>query len=83
MFTLQRLNVVRIVDTETKRDGLLSKGFSLVEETERLQQEENPIDKMTVNELKAYAAEKGIDISDITKKDDIKERIKAAGQEQK
>lgn len=31
MFTLQKLNVVKIVATEGKRDDLLSKGFELVE----------------------------------------------------
>ena len=39
---------------------------------------EKDIDKMTVNELKAYAAEKEIDISGIEKKADILSAIKAA-----
>lgn len=32
MYTLQKLNVVRIVASEHKRDALLSAGFKLVEE---------------------------------------------------
>lgn len=38
MFTLQKLNVVKIVSTEAKKDELISKGFTLVdnqEETEK------------------------------------------------
>lgn len=38
----------------------------------------NPIDKMTVEELKAYAAEKGIDLGDATKKADIRASIDLA-----
>jgi hypothetical protein len=40
----------------------------------------NPIDKMTVEELKAYAAEKGIDLGDATKKADIRAAIELAGE---
>lgn len=36
----------------------------------------DPIDEMTVKELKAYAEENGIDIGEATKKEDIKEIIK-------
>ena len=41
-------------------------------------QEEKPLDKMTVEELKDYAADKGIDLGDATKKADILETIKKA-----
>lgn len=40
----------------------------------------NPIDKMTVEELKAYAAEKGIDLGDATKKADIRAAIELAAE---
>jgi hypothetical protein len=76
MFTLQRLNVVRIVETESKRDELISKGFVLQEGSKPQQQEAKPVDKMNLEQLTAFAAEKGINISGLTKKDDIKERIK-------
>lgn len=45
-----------------------------VEEVE----EENPLERMKVDELKAYAAEKNIDLEDAAKKDEIIEKIKAA-----
>ena len=40
--------------------------------------EKKSLDEMTVNELKAYAAEKGIDVSKVEKKADILATIKAA-----
>lgn len=40
-----------------------------------------PIDKMTVDELKTYAAEHGIDLGDATKKNDILAKIEAAQDE--
>lgn len=51
-----------------------------IEETEQNQQSDNtgekPIDEMTVDELKAYAEGKGIDLTGLTKKDDILNKIK-------
>ena len=41
-------------------------------------QQAEPLEKMTVAQLKAYAAEKGIDLNGATKKADIIEAIKAA-----
>jgi len=38
----------------------------------------SPFSGMKVDELKAYAAEKGIDLGDASKKDEIIEKIKAA-----
>lgn len=40
--------------------------------------QEEPLEEMTVAELKAHAAEKGIDLNGATKKADIIEAIKAA-----
>ncbi len=76
MFTLKRLNVVRIVATESKRDELLSKGFVLQEDSKPQQPRAKTVDQMNLEELNAFAAEKDINISDLTKKDDIKARIK-------
>ena len=43
MFALQRLNVVRLVDTESKRDKLLAQGYTLVlEPPEDMPEEEEP-----------------------------------------
>lgn len=40
---------------------------------------EKPLSEMTLQELKAYAALKGVNIGALTKKDEIKEAIKAQG----
>ena len=49
------------------------------EQTEELAEEyEEPVDKMTVPELKAYAKKHGIDISGVERKADILATIKAA-----
>lgn len=52
-----------------------------VDETEQNQQtntgNEKPIDEMTVDELKAYAEGKNIDLTGLTKKEDILNKIKA------
>lgn len=40
--------------------------------------ESNPVSRMKLEELKAYAAEKGIDLGDASKRDEIIEKIKAA-----
>lgn len=37
----------------------------------------NPLDKMKIEDLKAYAAEKGIDLGEATKKDEILAAIKS------
>lgn len=37
----------------------------------------DPLDKMKLDELKAYAAEKGIDLGEATKKDEILAAIKS------
>ena len=40
--------------------------------------EENPLDGLTVEQLKAHAVEHGIDLGDATKKNDIRAAIDAA-----
>lgn len=56
-------------------------GYKIVEETEQNQQtnieNEKPVDEMTVDELKAYAEGKNIDLTGLTKKEDILNKIKA------
>jgi hypothetical protein len=83
MYTLQRLNVVKIVSTEAKRDELISKGFSLIPAAENniANLPEKPLGKMNLEELKALAAEKGIDVSNTDTKTVILEKIKEAEQE--
>lgn len=56
-------------------------GYRVVEETEQNQQTndtgEKSVDEMTIDELKAYAEGKNIDLTGLTKKDDILTKIKA------
>ncbi|MDQ0091663.1 hypothetical protein J2T12_005103 [Paenibacillus anaericanus] len=75
MITLQRLNVVRIVETEGEAEQLISRGFEHIEESEEA---EKLIGDMTSPELKAYAKKKGIDLGDATKKEDILIKIQEA-----
>lgn len=73
MFKLKKLNVVRIVAEEKDRDALLDAGFKLIDD-----KAEPNFYAMKVDELKAYAEGKGIDLSQATKKDDIITAINAA-----
>ncbi len=78
MYKMRKLNVEKIALTEFKRDEYLSKGFELVVDQSPV--EENPLDKMTVNDLKTYATNKSIDITGLTKKEDIIKKIKETEQ---
>lgn len=84
MYTLQRLNVVKVVPTEAKRDELLSKGFELLPDPSSPAspdpKQDMPLDKKTLDELKALAVEKGIEVADTDTKAVILEKIKEAEQ---
>ncbi|MBQ4118982.1 MAG: hypothetical protein IJD45_01160 [Clostridia bacterium] len=75
MFVLKNKygNVYKKVNTERERDELLKGGYTLVEDKVDL-------DKMKVEDLEAYAAENGIDLSGCGNKTEklakIKESIK-------
>jgi len=45
---------------------------------EEIKDEAKSVDEMTVDELKAYAEGKGIDLTGLTKKEDILNKIKSA-----
>ncbi|MDF2675578.1 MAG: hypothetical protein K0R09_3850 [Clostridiales bacterium] len=47
-------------------------------EVEEIKDESKSVDDMTVDELKAYAEGKGIDLTGLTKKDDILKKIKGS-----
>lgn len=84
MYTLQRLNVVKTVPTEAKRDELLSKGFTLISEdveNKSAEKKEKPLEKMKLDELKALAAAKEIDITGLETKGAILAKIQEAEQE--
>ena len=71
MFELKKLNVHRIVATQEEADALKAKGFKEVAANV-----DPDFTAMKVDELKAYAEGKGIDISGLTKKDDILAKLK-------
>lgn len=64
-------------DDEAVAKKLLDMGYSVEGEFTS----DNPFSKMTVEELKAYAAEKSIDLGDATKKKDIVAKIQEADNE--
>ncbi len=55
MFKLERLNVVKIVDSKYEKEKLESKGFKEVVKAEK------ELEDMTVSELKSIAKERGIE----------------------
>ena len=71
MFELKNLNVHRIVESQEEADKLKGQGFK---EVSADVQPDFPA--MKVDELKAYAEGKGIDLGDATKKDDIIAKLK-------
>lgn len=73
MFELKLLNVHRIVESQEEVDKLKAQGFELV--TDKAIPD---FAGMKVEELKAYAEGKGIDIAGLTKKDDIIAKLTAA-----
>lgn len=56
-------------------------GYDVIEEDTQIQTGEKSLDEMTVEELVAYAEEKGIDIGKATSQSGIIEKIKAATQD--
>lgn len=63
--------------SDEKAIGQLKRlGYTVEDESD-----EDPLGKLTVDELKAHAAEAGIDLGDASKKADIKAAIETAGQQ--
>jgi hypothetical protein len=75
MYKLQRLNQVKFVEEENDKDKLIAKGFKLIEEPKK---KEKTVDEMTIDELKAYAESKGIDLGEATKKAEILAVVKGS-----
>lgn len=79
--TLKRLNVVKVVDSETKASALESRGFKRV--TDKPVETDpgtglnldKPLEDMKLDELKAYAKLKEIELNGLTKKDEILDAI--------
>lgn len=81
MIRLQRLNVVKLAESEERASALEAKGFTRLIEPKSAPK---TLDQMTVAELEAYAAEHEIDLTDLKTKADKLARIKEveAGREE-
>lgn len=79
-YVLKKNNVERITEDEKLKEILESQGFSLIKESAEKDdgKSDDPLDKMSVEELKTYAEEKGIDIGASTSQSGILKKIKAA-----
>jgi hypothetical protein len=71
MIELKKLNVHRLVDSDEAAARLEADGFTVVNK-----EVEPDFASMKVDELKAYADGKGIDLAGAVKKDDIIARLK-------
>lgn len=76
MFTLKNKygNIVKTVETEREKDNLIDRGYEVVSATT----EGTPLslDNMKVDQLEAYAAEKGIDLTGCKTKPEKLAKIK-------
>ncbi|MNW63025.1 hypothetical protein D3C74_411910 [compost metagenome] len=75
--------MVKFVAEEVEAEALERKGFKRVDDAEPAGKEpvlnlDQPVDDMTVPELKAYAKLKELDLDGATKKDEILAAIKKA-----
>lgn len=75
MFRLTRLNIERVVANEHDKDKLIKQGYKLVIE-EPIKENTDDLNKLTVDQLKELAEEKGIEIPSKAKKDEIIEMLK-------
>ena len=85
MYRLKRHNVVKETDSPVRRDQLIEKGFRLLpdeakaaETTFDEDEDDKPLEEMTVAELKQVAKENNIDISGAKLKNEILAIIMAA-----
>lgn len=63
-------NIIKTVETERERDNLIDRGYKPVENKPLL------LDDMKVDQLEAYAAEKGIDLTGCKNKTEKLAKIK-------
>jgi hypothetical protein len=82
MFTLRYMNVVKIADSEDKRDQLLAKGFTLVEDpTAEESIEDKSYEDMTREELFAACEAAGINMPRNTKTETLIARLRGESEE--
>lgn len=79
-YILKKNNIERIVADEKMKQNLISQGFLLVQDNTKKDdgKSDDPLYKMSVEELKAYAEEKGIDIGSSSSQSGIIKKIKSA-----
>ena len=82
MFTLRYMNVVKIADSEDKRDQLLAEGFTLVEDpTAEESIEDKSYEDMTREELFAACEAAGINMPRNTKTETLIARLRGESEE--
>lgn len=69
---------VAYTNDTAKADILRAKGYTVEGEPDQVEVQADPLKKMTVDELKEYAATNGIDLGKATKTADILAAIQAA-----
>ena len=69
---------VAYTNDTAKADILRAKCYTVEGEPDQVEGQTDPMKKMTVDELKEYAAQNGIDLGEATKKADILAAIQAA-----
>ena len=75
MFRMKRLNVERVVDNEHSKEILEGQGYIVIEDNcDPL--ENADYDSLKVEDLKALAIEKGIEVPSKKKKEDLIQLIK-------
>lgn len=77
MYTLKKLNVTRLTDSEEKKELYISQGYELVGEITIGTDETIDLENMTVKELISYAVKNNIDIGKASTKDGIIKKISA------
>lgn len=80
MYIVKKDNIERIADSKVKYDEYIAQGFVPVQ-NDGFQNKENELSEMTVEELKAYAAENNIDVGRSTSAEGILKKITEALQE--
>lgn len=78
MYILVKGNVEKMTDKESRKDVLLKDGYTLINAEVEAQTDNAELDKMSVEELIAYAVKNGIDIGKSTSAEGIIKKIKAA-----
>lgn len=73
---LKRFNEERIANTEEEKKRLIAKGFEPMETEKKGVAEKKNLGEMKVDELKAFAKERGITGADALKKEELLEVLK-------